>query len=128
MSWFDALAPSAEATPPAAFPQDYRLVVETVSVGEQQSTLRVAAHSNDREVAAMRVIRVGDAGYMMGLLVDPICRGKGIGTAIIRASESKLSELGCTIVAALLSPQATEIRLLDRLGYKTGLKMWAYVK
>ncbi|MBM7389402.1 GNAT superfamily N-acetyltransferase [Clavibacter michiganensis] len=92
------------------------------------STLLVAWDS-DRPVGAGQLDLRGDLPELRNLRVDAAERGRGIGTAIIRAAEERIAPGRLAVGVGLDNPRARA--LYERLGYRgtgeTTTTTYAYV-
>jgi GNAT superfamily N-acetyltransferase len=79
------------------------------------STLLVAWDA-DRPVGAGQLDLRGDVPELRNLQVDAAERGRGIGTAIVRAAEERVASGRLTVGVALDNPRARA--LYERLGYR----------
>jgi GNAT superfamily N-acetyltransferase len=92
------------------------------------STLLVA-WDGDRPVGAGQLDLRGDVPELRNLQVDAAERGRGIGTAIIRAAEERIAPGRLAVGVGLDNPRARA--LYERLGYRgtgeTTTTTYAYV-
>ncbi|MBP2457295.1 putative GNAT family acetyltransferase [Clavibacter michiganensis] len=92
------------------------------------STLLVA-WDGDRPVGAGQLDRRGDVPQLRNLRVDAGERGRGIGTAIVRAAEERIAPGRLAVGVGLDNPRARA--LYERLGYRgtgeTTTTTYAYV-
>jgi GNAT superfamily N-acetyltransferase len=79
------------------------------------STLLVA-WDGDRPVGAGQLDLRGDVPELRNLRVDAAERGRGIGTALIRAAEERVTPGRLTVGVGLDNPRARA--LYERLGYR----------
>jgi RimJ/RimL family protein N-acetyltransferase len=79
------------------------------------STLLVA-WDGDRPVGSGQLDLHGDVPELRNLRVDEAERGRGIGTAIVRAAEERVGSGRLTVRVALDNPRARA--LYERLGYR----------
>jgi ribosomal protein S18 acetylase RimI-like enzyme len=79
------------------------------------STLLVA-WDGDRPVGSGQLDLRGDVPELLNLGVDEAERGRGIGTAIVRAAEERVGSGRLTVRVALDNPRARA--LYERLGYR----------
>jgi len=73
-----------------------------------------------RLLAAQSAIeRLGtDEYYLSNVAVDPECRGRGIGTALVATAEQQATRVGCSaIVLDVETDNAGALRLYGKLGF-----------
>lgn len=80
-----------------------------------------SAEDPDRMVGVLlglRSLAEPDLAYVHFHMVDPECRGQGIGADLYRAFGQRMAEAGCTRIRALAAPQRTGSVMFHRaLGF-----------
>jgi ribosomal protein S18 acetylase RimI-like enzyme len=74
-----------------------------------------AADGNDEIIGSVRAWQENDTAYIGKLIVQPELQSRGIGTALVKAIESKFSPLRYEIFTSVKSTRT--IRLYEHLGY-----------
>jgi GNAT superfamily N-acetyltransferase len=96
---------------------------------EQGGSTLLVAWDGDRPVGAGQLDLRGDVPELRNLQVDAAERGRGIGTAIVRAAEERVAPGRLAVGVGLDNPRARA--LYERLGYRgtgeTTTTTYAYV-
>ncbi|MCC8108193.1 MAG: GNAT family N-acetyltransferase [Planctomycetes bacterium] len=96
-----------------AFPADSQAVLDTLLVKDIRGRGRVID----------RLYSEGEPGtyYLSTMGVDPECRGRGVGSALIQAAGERARELGFARLSLLVSKNKDRARALyERLGFRVG--------
>jgi ribosomal protein S18 acetylase RimI-like enzyme len=84
----------------------------------------VAAHVRPRQAIRELELRPRVQGFILDLFVVPGERGRGVGTALLRAAERHLARAGCTHVwLDVFAPNRRAQALYESLGYRGFARM-----
>lgn len=78
--------------------------------------LFVAEDTDEGGVLGFVDTELGEEGVLRWLHVDPIARGKGVGTALVERVQADLSERGLPLVARVLEEASEGSEFLERFG------------
>jgi ribosomal protein S18 acetylase RimI-like enzyme len=69
---------------------------------------------------------LGDVGYVFNVVVDPACRGRGVGRALMHAVGERLRALGCARWCLNVKvDNEPAIHLYERCGLRRAYRSWA---
>jgi ribosomal protein S18 acetylase RimI-like enzyme len=107
--------------------RDRRKIVD--SQVRQPNVIFLVAESEGRLVGTVLATHDGRKGWINRLAVDPAYRGRGIGSRLVRETETRLEALGMDVLACLIEEgNDASVRTFETLGYERHPEIHYFVK